>query len=200
MRLTLSVPQALPAKTKALDQSLRRPLFAALGGALETELRKHFASRDAEPNKPRWKKTHFWARRIRRATALSSVTETSATVTIADPAMAARIKGATIVPVEAKMLAIPLVEEAYGVLPRAKTIPGIFLLKTKFGSYLAKSEHTKAKKGKGRDYAGFTLYWKLVNRVTVPADTNALPPNLDKKMQIAAVDFLRSRGFDAAHA
>lgn len=91
----------------------RRPLNAAVGKRGESELREHFRERNQEPNKKGWPKQDFW-NRIRKATALSSVDESGATLTISDPAIAQKVHGGDIVPKEGKYLTIPAIAAAAG--------------------------------------------------------------------------------------
>lgn len=174
---------------------MRRPMMRRLGKRAEVELRDHFRARNSEPNKRRWPKQRFWGR-IRRATAFSGATDTQATVTIADPAMAAKIHGATIRPVEAKALAIPLRKEAYGKRPSAGLIPNLFVLRTKKGAFLAAS----TMKRRGRRRSGpkgqrLTIYWKLVKSTTVPRDPRALPEQqfMGARLRAEAERFIQSK-------
>src|SRR6185503_8329142 len=107
IKVTVVKVTASPALKQMIARS-GRPLLAVLGKRLEVTLRQHFRVRGQRPNKRGWPKQHFWDRRIRNATALSSVTDRTATVTIADPAFNAHYFGGTIVPKEAQNLAIPM--------------------------------------------------------------------------------------------
>src|SRR6266511_3008197 len=114
---------------RAMIAKAGRALMAALGKRLEVTLRQYFKVRGQRPQKRGWPKQHFWDRRIRNATALSSMTEHEVSVKIADPAFAAHYFGATIRPKEKQMLAIPLRAEAYGIQPSSGLIPGLFVIR-----------------------------------------------------------------------
>ena len=90
-----------------------RPLMAGLGKELEIGLRAHFRERDAEPNAQGWPKKHFWRNEVATQTALSSVDDRTAVVSIASPAFAHKVFGGTITPKRAKRLSIPLTAAAY---------------------------------------------------------------------------------------
>jgi hypothetical protein len=146
-----------------------RPFMASLGKRLETLLRDHFRRKDKVPNKRGWRKSHFWGRRIRNATTLTEVTERAATVTIADPAFAAQLHGTVIRPKEARALAIPLIEEAYGIQPSSGLIEGLFIIRPKGEehAFLARDHATQE---------GLEYVYLLTKRATIPADPTALPP------------------------
>lgn len=90
-----------------------RQLMAGCGKQMEIELRKHFAARDREGNAMGWPSKHFWRREVSMQTALTEVTDKSATVTIASPAFAHKVFGGTITPKRAKALTIPRTAQAY---------------------------------------------------------------------------------------
>ena len=153
----------------------------------QRSLHRHFRRRDSEPNKRGWPKQHFWAR-IRRVTALSSISEDGATVTVSDPAFGARVHGATIRPKQARALAIPLVPQAAGVRPSSGLIQDLFMLRAKDGrGFLAREEGQ-----------GLTLYYRLVKRVTHPKDPRALPSRaaILSALERTATSFLRRRAPD----
>ena len=91
----------------------RRPLMAQVGGALTNRIKDHFTKKNDEPNQHNWPKRNFYNREGRNKTALTEVTETSAQISIASPAIAHRYKGGTIEPVRGDYLAIPLTARAY---------------------------------------------------------------------------------------
>lgn len=159
--------RATPLLTRLYDRvapGRRQPLLRVLGRRLENSLRKHFQTRDAEGNKRGWPRSHFW-NRLRRATAFAGATATAAKVTVADPALAMKVHGGTIHPIQAKALAIPLRAEAkVAGLPRAHLLPGLFILKSHGRAYLAR-----------REDRALRLYYKLVKSITQQADPRALP-------------------------
>ena len=168
----------------ALDRAGRRELMQVLGKGLEGDLQRHFRGRNTEPNKRGWPKQQFWAR-IRRATAHTSADADGATVTVADPAFAAKVHGARNVrPGPGKrFLTIPLRPEAYGVRASSGLIPGLFFLRSRRGrAFLASSEAI----GDGK----LRLYYRLVPSVNLPADDRALPPR--REIQQALIRRTRS--------
>lgn len=90
-----------------------RPLMAAAGKELERGLRNHFWERDSETNSRGWAKKHFWRKEVASNTALTAVSDSSATVTVASPAFAHKVTGGTISPKRARALSIPLTSQAY---------------------------------------------------------------------------------------
>jgi hypothetical protein len=160
---------ALSSLHASLAPARRRALCGVLGKKLEGVYRAWFRSREADsPNKMGWPRQHFWSR-IAKATAFdpSQTTAERAVVVVSDPAIGMKVTGGTIRPKQAKFLAIPLRPEAYGVRPSARTIPGIFFVRSKGanGGFLATHE------GKA-----LRVYWRLVAKVTQQADPRALPP------------------------
>lgn len=92
----------------------RQPLNKVLAQRLANELKDHFRAKNAVPNKRGWKRTNFWAN-LGRATGVASVTDTGATVTVADARYAIHVYGGTIKPTGGrKFLTIPLVKDAAG--------------------------------------------------------------------------------------
>ena len=177
-----------------------RELMGALGQRAVKTLRTHFTEKDRTGNSRGWKRSHFWSRRIRANTALTEVTERSATVTIAAPEMAQKIHGGRITPKEAKNLALPARAEAAGIAPGMftdlKFIPikgrgelsGMLVqqgsTKIKFGAQ--RKDGTRAIK---RDHlsapGGLVFYW-LFKSVTQEPDPTALPSSLDMERALTA--------------
>lgn len=158
----------------ALQPAQRKAMLQRLGKELEKQLKAHFLQRENDsPNKKGFPRSHFWNREVRDKTALREVTADRAVVGIDSPEFRFKLTGGTIRPGPGrKNLAIPLRGEVYGVLPRANTIPGIFLVHTGGRLYLA-----------ARDGSALRVYWKLVPFVTQVADPRALPPT--EKLQAA---------------
>lgn len=170
----------------ALDLN-SRALMGALGKRAEGVLRKHFREKGQIPEKHGWPSQHFWDRRIRNATALSSFDGHQATVTISDPAFAAKVFGATVTPKEKQYLAIPLQAAAYGKQPSSGLIRDLFVLRTKKGLFLAsRSEQGAIAKLKSATTGALYLFYRLVKRATLPKDPTALPP--ESTMQEALND------------
>jgi hypothetical protein len=167
---TLQIQDLATPKIRAILATLspaqRRSLLQRLGKELEKQLKAHFLKREGEPNKHGWPRSHFWNREVRDKTALREVTADRAVVGIDSAPFRFKVTGGTIRPGPGrKMLAIPTRAEAYGVLPRANTIPGIFLVHTGGRLYLA-----------AKDGSALRIYWRLVPYVTQAPDPRALPP------------------------
>lgn len=163
----LATPK-LKAILAGLSPQQRRAMNGRLGKEIEVQLKRHFLQRDQDsPNTKGFPRSHFWAREVRAKTALRSFDADSATVGVASAPFAHKLSGGTIRPGPGKkLLSIPLRGEAYGVYPRAGTIPGLFFKKMSGGKmYLA-----------ARDGQALRVYWRLVPSVTIPADPRALPP------------------------
>ncbi len=159
-------------KLRALLDSVapaqRRVLLGRLGKELEVQLKAHFAQRDKEPNKAGFPRSHFWNREVRQKTALRSFSADQATVGIASRPFRQRLRGGTIRPGPGKrFLAIPMRAEAYGVNPSARTIPDIFVVRSKIlgKAWLAREEG-----------GALRFYWRLVPSVHQEKDPRALPP------------------------
>ncbi|MDR2429583.1 MAG: hypothetical protein LBD14_01550 [Puniceicoccales bacterium] len=160
----------------------RQPLMERLGRAFEAQLRDHFLAKNQEPNKRGWPKQNLWAR-VRRATAFSSATNDTATVTITDPAFRDKIAPAGTYTKSSGLYAIPLRREAAGITPRSKLIPGFFMLRAHGKLFLATREapaagRKRATRGKAAPQARprLTLYYILSKTRRHSPDPTALPP------------------------
>lgn len=189
MKINLTVKDGATAELQAFEAKLsgegRQRLLTRAGKRLEVLLRKHFLAKDARPNKRGWPKQHFWLR-MRRATALTKADHRRAVVTVADPAFAAKVYGATIRAKESRALTIPLRPESYG--RRASEFDGLFLLRSRKGNaFLARPRQD------GESLRASLLYL-LKKTVRTPADPTALPPAsaVDQQMQRAIASHLRS--------
>lgn len=176
----LATPK-LKAILAGLAPTQRKAMNARLGKELELQLKRHFLARDQDsPNKSGFPRSHWWAREVRAKTALRGYDADSATVGVASAQFAFKLTGGTIRPGPGrKLLALPVRAEAYGVYPRAGTIPGLFFKKLTGGKmYLA-----------ARDGTALRVYWRLVPSVTIPMDPRALPPadDLRKALEARAV-------------
>ena len=171
----LATPK-LRAMLAQLTPAQRRAMLARLAKEVEVQMRRHFTRRDQEGNRQGFPRTHSWAREVAAKTGVRAVTADSATIGVASPQFAFKLRGGTIRPKGGrKLLAIPTRAEAYGVLPRAGTIPGLFVVKLRTGGrmYLAT-----------REGDALRVYWRLVPSVTIPADPRALPPTIDLQKAI----------------
>ena len=94
----------------------------------------------------------------------SPKTADTASVIVADPALAAKVHDATTRPTGGRRaLSIPLRAEVYGVQPRFGLIPGLFVTKTKQGKiFLAAKDPS--------DHRFLQYFYRLVPYVTVRAD------------------------------
>lgn len=145
-----------------------------LGGGLRSVLKAHFRNRNMSSNSESkraqkgWKQAGIW-KKIMDRTDLAGATETTATVSISEPAFRAKLFGLrNLRPVRGKMLAIPLDARAYGRPPKNNPIPGMFCLTVKRTgkTYLA------IRDGK----AGLKVMYRLIESVSVPEDPHAMPP------------------------
>lgn len=164
-----------------LKPANRRRLMVAAGSALTRQLKEHFTQRNFDTDTKRarkgWPKQNFWTRRVAQKTRLGVVTASTATIQIASPEFAAKLKGANIRPGPGKRaLAIPLRAIVYGKRAAAQPVPGLFVFRSPRSkkAFLASTE--------GPDRPGrLTVYYRLLRSVRVPADPKALPS--DKSMQ-----------------
>ncbi len=186
-----AVSPAVAAAWEKLGAGQRKSLMAVVGRSGEQFLRRWFADLDSSaPNTHGWTRQHFWAR-IRRATAYvpSATTDSSALVTVADPALRLKVNGGVVTPRQAKALAIPLNNEAYVAgSPGAKRIPGLSLIPAKDQGktvgYLGKMES-----------GSLVLYYRLARSVTHRADPSALPARtlIVDHVRKAADSFIKRR-------
>lgn len=91
----------------------RRELNEVLAVRLRRELKEHFAVKNYEPNKMNAPKSNFWTQ-VENSTDIAEVTDTGATVTIAEERFRLQLFGGTILPTKKKFLTIPLIAEARG--------------------------------------------------------------------------------------
>lgn len=180
IRISVKLPPELGILAERLDDP--RPLMAALGKRLEIELRAHFAQRDAEPNKQGWPSRHFWARQVRRFTALTEVTPRRAVVTIAAPEFAFKLTGGTLTPKRARSLAIPANAEAYKAgSPREADVDQLDYIpinKGNLAGLLVRRLQTilkKTRKGLTGKMVGGDVWYYCVRRANIPRDPRALP-------------------------
>lgn len=185
MNLMVSVTDGITPELNRIAAQMRRPraMLAAMGKRLEKELRDFYAAKDKEPNAKGWPKQHFWARTVRANTALTEVTDTSATVTIASPELAHRVEGGVVTPKRAKLLAIPAHGDAYKMgSPREHDVDFLKFIPLKRGrlrGLLVNREATKLVRKKGGGFRGEAIkeriWFYLVTSVTHEPDPNALP-------------------------
>ena len=178
----------------AAELSNRRPLMAALGKRLEIEARAHFQRLDAKGNSMGWPSRHFWNREVRAKTALTSVTETTAIVSVDSPAYVHRIEGGEIRPKRAKTLAIPANSAAYAAgSPREADRDQLDYLPLHQGNLVGalirrfQTLIKKTKKGYAskKEVGGEVWYW-LVRSVTTKPHPEELPDQ--RTIQTALLD------------
>jgi hypothetical protein len=197
MSITFEVTKntAIPRLQELQARLTPQRMGAAAGPAVARVVQRHLVS--IKGNKRGWPTTHF-LERAARSTSWQSVAE-GVLVSINQVGMRQRYHGGPIKPVKADALAIPISPVSYGHVPR--DFPGLFLLKTPKGAYLAQrvgaqEGETKAQKGKRirglggnwkrRKGTGLNLLFKLSGGVNQAADPGVLP---DKgAMTTAALD------------
>ena len=117
-------------------------LGMVLGRAGANLIKRHLETLPA--NKRGWPTTNFWKDASRSTS--SAPDPTGATITINKLGFRQRLVGGMIKPVNAKALAIPIDAVSYGHLP--SDFPGLFLVKTKKGAYLAQQQGVEGKETK----------------------------------------------------
>jgi len=166
----------------------RRALLMSVAGATRQRLRAHFRARQAGDSKRKrrgWAPKYFWSgsrgQSVEENTQIGTVTSDSATVVIASPAFAMKLKGGTITPKRGKFLAMPLRAEAYAAgSPREwdnQTIRSemrLVPIRSKSGNlFLAQVGDGNLRGLLGG--SGLRLQYLLVRKVEQKADPNALP-------------------------
>lgn len=188
------------------DLTNRRDLNEVLADRLVSELRAHFTNKNREPNKMAAPKTNFW-NKIADETNVAEITESGATVSVAEERFNIHLFGGTIVPKLAKFLTIPLIKEARGESAasykletghRLFTIPGRNALFEKAGGDATESR-VGFTRGRNRSFAvplaakqGIRPVFALAKSARIKADPDALPPSekLAEALQEEAEGFL----------
>jgi hypothetical protein len=195
MNITISIKDAVSADLKRKVDFCKNPrrVSAAIGKALEIEMRTIYRDRNAIPNEKGWPKSNFWNRRVANKIALTEVQQRRATVTIASPELIHKIKGGTVTPKRAKTLAIPANATAYRMgSPKASGKDFQFLLLAQgnlVGALLNVETYSVGKKkGKadGKMRGGEVMYW-LVRSVTHKPDPSASPDFPENRFRLMAV-------------
>ncbi len=177
MSALLTIKLTAPARNAVRDlltrmepAKLMTGLNAARGKAAEGVVKAHFLTRPR--NARGWKSSGFWNVRMRTATSLTHFDASTATVTIADPAMNQKVHGGPITPKEGKVLCIPARSEAAGRSPR--TFPGLQYIplrgRGKLVGLLVMPTGRKFSQGGKLD-----VYFFCLSHVTQFADKDALP-------------------------
>lgn len=188
----------------------RRELNEALAIRLRRELKEHFQVKNYEPNKMNAPKSNFW-NQVAAATDIAEVTETGATVSVAEKRFNIQLFGGTILPKTAKFLTIPLIAEARGKFAsdyekdnkrRLFTIPGKRALfeQTNEGTGQYAPNGLKGRvRGKNRSFSvslaaktNIRAVYALARKATIKADPTALPRTEDllAALQEEAADFM----------
>lgn len=167
-----------------------RGLVAALVATLNTVVRDHFKTRDAEPNKNNWPKQHFWDQ-LRGATAPGPIADTSGEVIVADYRLAQKIHGGQIVPKNKKRLAFPVHRLAYGLRAGSDNANGLSSFTAVTGIKL---------KQQGNALTGMfggerITFYRLARRVNQAADPRALPEvaTVETAFTQATTDYLEQQ-------
>jgi hypothetical protein len=190
--ISVSISGSATSAVANLLASLRRPRPIVMAGAkyAQRTLRDHFLAREQQPNKQGWPKAHLW-RRIATSTAVAGVTDTEAVLSIAHPAISAKVYGAEITPKRGKFLTIPAMAAAYAAgSPREGAAPGnlafayslhpqggwrpSLAVQTDVWKEVGKPRRDGTRRVKTVNRAGEIWYW-LVRRAVVHGDPNALP-------------------------
>lgn len=168
LNIKITTPKGLKETVLKFEKRCREnpAMMEAAGKAASFVLRRHFARLNTKPNKRGFRKSGYWAR-IETATNFDSSSKDSATVIVSDDTFNAKVNGAIIKPTNAKALAIPLSNEAYGKRPSQWNNPVPLKLIPRKGkpSILATT---------GAD-GSLNPQYVLLRRTRVPADKDALP-------------------------
>ncbi len=178
-----------------------RAIMEAGAKTVQVEISRHLRQLQARGNKKGWPPQRFFAGRstsVEKNVGISSLTDRSATITIADPRFVHRIQGGQVTAKRRKFLAIPLTAEAYAAQGKGsikESMPGLFVVKFKRGLYLVRETGEKTRNGAtGKRKFGliqrlriFPLF-KLVRSVTQKPHPEELPdPNQLSQAAAAAM-------------
>lgn len=144
-----------------------RPLMAAAAGAVKQTLQRHFLLRNAEPNAKGWPKKNFWTLEGFKKTSVGRITDNSAVVNVASPAVAHKLLGGVVRPGPGRRaLAIPLTARAYMAgSPSLGVIPDLFILRRPGKNPLLVAGHG----------AALVAHYALVTSVQHRPDPRTLP-------------------------
>jgi hypothetical protein len=117
--VNVTATNGLPAVVVKVDGILRNPrgLNRVLAERWLDLMKGHFRDKNATPNALGGPRTNFW-NGVASDTGVTDVTETGATITVANQPFRLHLYGGTVVPKKAKALTIPLVPEAHGLMAR----------------------------------------------------------------------------------
>lgn len=168
MLLRLDKDTITPELQRLLREVKRpRSLYAAGAKAVQKGIVAHLIDLQSRGNRRGWPDRKFFSGgpdSVRKRVGIASLTDTGATITIADPRFVHRILGGTVSAKRARLLAIPLTAEAYAAGGKGtvrESMPDLVMIKTRKGLYLAR---TTDNRGKGQDQ--LRVLFKLVPRAT----------------------------------
>lgn len=165
--------RATPALRQILAAAAPRQVNKVAAFSVRNLIRDHLQLLNAKPNRKGWKKTNFYAQ-VRR-TVTARATDQSGVVEISKEGFAQRFYGGVIRPVNARALAIPAREIAYG--RRAREFKNLLFQPLRKGNLVG----LLYRKVEGRQ---LVLYW-LVKTVVQQPDPSVLPT--DQAMADAAL-------------
>jgi len=152
MHISLTKDTVTPELARLLRESKRpKSIYAAGAKAVQVELIRHLQTLQSRGNQKGWPSRKFFAGgpdSVRKKVGLADLSDTGATITIADPRFVHRIEGGTVTPKRAGSLAIPLTAEAYAMSGKGtlrQVAKDLVLIKTKNGSFLARPSKAKGK-------------------------------------------------------
>ena len=205
MSVAISINQntASPALAELLA-NLRnpRPVLEVGANAIKRTLQDWFRSKPR--NSKGWPSRGFW-RSQSRATAVQSVTDTEAVVSVSDPdhpgAIAHRLSpNNPVTPKRGKYLALPVIAEAYAAgSPRegGAGVPLALIIRRISGRVRAVGigEDVRTSKRTGRQYAVGRMWYSLVTQVSHSPDSTAIPSQdtLAASARLAMSAFLTTR-------
>lgn len=159
------IDRATPALRQILAAAAPRQVNKVAAFAVRNLVRDHLQALNGKPNKKGWRKTNFYAA-VRR-TVTARATDKTGVVEISKEGFAQRFYGGVIRPVNARALAIPALDIAYG--RRAREFKSLQFQPVKKGNLVG----LLYRQAEGRRVV---LYW-LVKLVNQPADPTVLPTN-----------------------
>jgi len=187
----------------------RRGLHAVLANRLADEMKDHFSAKNRQPNKLGGKKTNFW-QDVADSTAVGEVTDTGASVTVAEVRFRIQLFGGTIRPTGGrKALTIPLIPEAHGLRAgnyeqetgrKLFTIRGKKALFERTGAPTGEALTGRVRRRNGTSKSvglisrtGVRPVFALVKSATIRKDPDALPDTtlLVTALQQEADDFIQ---------
>jgi len=154
--MQIQIHDAVTPALRAFAARLGRPrvLLQAGAKAVEVALKQHLKQLQARGNAKGWPSQKFFsgkATSVSKSVGLTELTDTTATVSITDARFIHRIQGGTITAKRGAALAIPLTAEAASYSGKGslrQSCPGLFLVRTKKGAFLARSLFEKRAGGK----------------------------------------------------